>query len=303
MTILFVGLGNMGLPMAINLQEAGHDVVAYDTSSSAAQAAADAGITFAHDLLDAAQSANTVILMLPTSAIVEKVLHDGGLQAALPRGATIIDMGSSNPMDTRRLAEAAIADGLHYLDAPVSGGVVGAKAGTLTIMVGGEEPHAARVIELVQPLGSSIRRVGPVGAGHALKALNNLLSATHLLVSSEALLAGHEFGLDYDVMLEVLNTSSGRSGSTEVKWPKFVLPGTYDSGFSMSLMAKDMGIAVDLEESLGWESPLSGYATRLWKQAADEMPPGADHTEIVEWLRTVHQDRHSVGQPDDKIGA
>jgi 3-hydroxyisobutyrate dehydrogenase len=301
MTILFVGLGNMGLPMATRLREAGNDVVAFDTSPAAAAAGSSAGVAFTNDLLTAAATADTVILMLPTSAIVEQVLHAGGLQSALPAGATIIDMGSSNPMDTRRLAQLAAERGLHYVDAPVSGGVAGAKDGKLTIMVGGPEEDAERVVELVQPLGSSIRRVGPIGAGHALKALNNLLSATHLLVSSEALLAGQEFGLDYDVMLEVLNTSSGRSGSTEVKWPKFVLPGTYDSGFAMGLMTKDMGIAVSLEESLGWDSPLSEFATRLWQQATEEMPPGTDHTAIVEWLRQRHEDRLRVGQSDDTI--
>lgn len=286
--VTFVGLGNMGRPMALRLMAAGFEVSGFDASADARAAASEAGITVVEELSQAASSTDVLILMLPTSTIVDRVLVGDGILDQLPSGAMVVDMGSSNPMDTRRLAALAAAGGRGFLDAPVSGGVGGAVAGTLTIMIGGDPSDVLALEPAFAAMGSQVRRVGPVGAGHALKAINNLLSATHLLASSEALLFGHEFGLDYTTMLEVINTSSGRSGSTEAKWPKFVLPGTYDSGFGLALMTKDMKIAVDLGHQLGWNTPLSDASAALWVRATQEMPPGADHTEIVEWLRNVH---------------
>ncbi len=286
--ISFVGLGNMGLPMALRLQAAGYHVRGFDASPAARAAAADRGLSVVDSVGDAAPATDVLILMLPTSANVELVLVEDGVLELLPQGATVVDMGSSNPMETRRLASVAAGRSRVLVDAPVSGGVGGARAGTLTIMVGGESGDVEPLRPLLDAMGSQVRHVGPVGAGHALKALNNLLSATHLLVSSEALLVGHEFGLDYEAMLDVINTSSGRSGSTEAKWPKFVLPGTYDSGFSLALMAKDMRIAVGLAEALGWDTALADAATALWSRAAEEMSAEADHTAIVEWLKQGH---------------
>jgi 3-hydroxyisobutyrate dehydrogenase len=286
--VTFVGLGNMGRPMAQRLAVAGFEVSGFDASPDARDAAMSSGIAVVDRLNDAASTTDILILMLPTSAIVERVLITDGILELLPVGAVVVDMGSSNPMESRRLAGLAAKDGRAFVDAPVSGGVGGAVAGSLTIMIGGSSDDVDPLHPVFEAMGSQIRHVGPVGAGHALKAINNLLSATHLLVSSEALLVGHEFGLDYASMLEVINSSSGRSGSTEAKWPKFVLPGTYDSGFGLALMAKDMNIAIDLGHQLGWSTPLSDASTALWVQASNDMPPGADHTQIVEWLKTRH---------------
>jgi 3-hydroxyisobutyrate dehydrogenase len=130
-----------------------------------------------------------------------------------------------------------------------------------------------------------VRHVGDVGAGHALKALNNLMSAAHLLASSEAILAGERFGLDPAVMLDAVNGSSGRSGSTENKWPNYVLPETYDSGFTAGLMVKDIRIALGLAEATGAPSQLAARTVELWGRAVEQLGPGADHTEIVRWLR------------------
>lgn len=287
-TITFVGLGNMGRPMSRNLRAAGYDVLGYDVDESAREASMAEGIVVADTLDEAVSPANVLILMLPTSAIVTDVLVAQGVLDALPAAATIIDMGSSDPVVTRKLASMAQASGRAFVDAPVSGGVGGAVSGNLTIMAGGDADEVEAIRPILEILGGRVTHVGPVGAGHALKAINNLLSATHLLVSSEALLVGHEFGLSYEAMLEVINGSSGKSGSTENKWPKFVLPGSYDSGFSLALMAKDMTIAVSLAEALGWTSALSKASTSLWQQAVRETAPGTDHTAIVEWLRHQH---------------
>jgi 3-hydroxyisobutyrate dehydrogenase len=281
-TIAFLGLGNMGGPMSALLVRAGFRVQGYDPAEPARQALADAGGVPAGDLAGAVRDAAVVVLMLPNSDVVEATVHDAGFVVA--RGTTVIDMSSSEPMRTRALAAELADRGITFLDAPVSGGVTRARTGKLTIMTGGEPADLARVEPILACLGSTTR-AGGVGSGHAVKALNNLLSATHLLVTSEAILAGERFGLDPATMLSIFNSSSGRSGSTENKWPSFILPGTYDSGFGLRLMLKDMRIAAGLAGQVGGPAPLGQAAVELWAQAAEALDPSADHTEIVNWLR------------------
>ncbi len=278
----FIGLGRMGAPMAARLVRAGHRVRGYDPVDAARAALADQGGVAVASAAEAA--AEVVVLMLPDSDVVEAVLFEAGLADALPAGALVIDMSSSAPTRTQDVARRLVDRGLVLVDAPVSGGVAGAVAGTLTIMLGGPDDAAARATAIVETLGA-VRHVGPVGAGHAVKALNNLLSATHLWATSEAILVGERFGLDPATMLEAINTSSGRSGSTQKKWPDFVLPGTFDSGFSLALMLKDMRIASDLAHQLGMPVELGDAAVRRWADARDGLPVDADHTEIVRWLR------------------
>lgn len=280
----FIGLGHMGIPMSRRLLAAGHNVVGYDPNTAAIQRAGDAGISVAAELVDVTRDANVLILMLPNSAVVEKVLLEDDLLKHLPTGSVVIDMGSSKPSSTKKLAGLAAAQGIGYVDAPVSGGVAGAEAGTLTIMVGGADADVEQVRELLALVGAKVTHLGAAGAGHALKALNNLMSATHLLVSSEALIVGQEFGLDINVMLDAVNSSSGRSGSTEVKWPKFIVPGTFDSGFGLSLMLKDLRIAVELARESGLPSRLGEAAVALWAAAETALPPGSDHTRIATWV-------------------
>jgi 3-hydroxyisobutyrate dehydrogenase len=296
MDIAFFGLGNMGWPMARRLHEAGHTVRCYDPSPEARARAESAGLSTLSDATEAASS-DVVLLMLPNSDVVEAVLLRDGLLAAMPAGSTVVDMSSSRPASTRTLAEKAGARRVRYVDAPVSGGVIGAESGNLTIMVGGAAEDVAALKPVLDALGNKVMDVGPPGAGHALKALNNLMSATHLLVSSEALLAGREFGLDVQVMLDAINTSSGRSGSTEVKWPKYVVTGRYDSGFGAALMLKDMGIALDLATELGVPAPLTTSAVALWRQAVAALPPGADHTAIVQWLENERTEQAGTARP------
>ncbi|MCE3551408.1 NAD(P)-dependent oxidoreductase [Pseudonocardia sp. RS11V-5] len=282
--VAFVGLGRMGLPMAGNLVAAGYPVTGSDLSEAARSALTEAGGVAEADPLRAVDGADVVVLMLPDSRVVDVLLFDTGVLAALPGGTLVVDMGSSEPEATRRIAELAAKSGVAYVDAPVSGGVSGARAGSLTIVAGGADADVARARPLLEVLGSRVLHVGPAGAGDAVKALNNLLSATHLLVTSEAMLVARRFGLDVGQVLDAINTSSGRSGSTEKKWPDFIVPETYDSGFGLRLMVKDMGIAVALAESTGVPSPLSHDALALWKRAADDLPENADHTEIARWL-------------------
>ena len=284
-TIGFAGLGRMGQPMASRLAEAGYRIIGFDVSQAARDAwSARAGCPSAGSVSDLATEADAVILMLPDSAVVTNVLIQQGLLGRMRRGSVIIDMSSSVPPQTRELAGTAADLGLSYVDAPVSGGVSGARQGTLTIMVGGEAAAVSRVRGPLDVLGARVLHVGASGAGHAIKALNNLLSATHLLITSEAMAAAARFGLDVPTALEAINSSSGRSGSTENKWPNFILTGSFDSGFALSLMIKDMRIALQLIESTGGEADLAAASLRIWEEAQCTLAPDADHTEIARWL-------------------
>jgi 3-hydroxyisobutyrate dehydrogenase len=278
----FVGLGNMGTPMAARLAGAGYRVQGYDVSEQAVRSWAERaeGACPAASLDAAAAGAAAVILMLPGSAVVRGVL-DG---LVLAPGTVVVDMSSSEPLVTRELAAEIVRAGATLVDAPVSGGVTGAVSGRLTIMAGGAPADIERVRPLLDVLGARIVRCGDVGAGHAVKALNNLLSATHLLATSEAMTAAAAFGLDVPTVLAAINTSSGRSGSTENKWPNFIVPRTFDSGFSLRLMVKDMRIGLGLAEAAGTPAALSAAATGLWAEAAQALPADADHTEIARWL-------------------
>lgn len=277
----FIGLGNMGVPMVANLVRSGHPVVAFDVAADARARADAVGALVAPTARDVATAADTIILMLPNSTIVTDVVH--GLAGALGGSTRLVDMSSSEPLRTRELAGELATAGVRMVDAPVSGGVAGAEAGRLTIMAGGDSADVAAVEPVLEVLGRVVR-VGPVGAGHAVKALNNLLSATHLWITAEAMTAGERFGLDPAVMLEVFNGSSGRSGSTETKYPRYILPGSFDSGFGLRLMLKDMQIATRLAEQVGAPSVLGEHAVERWDSAARALDPGADHTRIAAWV-------------------
>jgi len=236
---------------------------------------------------EVAREAAVVILMLPGSLEVEAVLLEQRLLTALSARTLLVDMSSSEPAPTRALAVRAGECGVTLLDAPVSGGVRGAVQGALTIMVGGPPDACEAITPLLRCLGSRVVRCGEAGSGHAVKALNNLMSAAHLLASSEAIQIGQAFGLDPRVILDVVNGSSGRSGSTMTKWPDFILTGTYDSGFRLRLMVKDMRIALGLAESAGVSARLNSAALELWSQAEQALPEDADHTEIARWLEAT----------------
>ena len=301
----FVGLGNMGIPMTQRLVAAGYHVRGYDTAQRALDAfaghAGPGSATPVCELAAAGHGADAVILMLPNSDIVERVVLGrlvsepatagagggrpaGGLLGSLPAGAAIIDMSSSDPARTRLRAGQVAAAGVTLIDAPVSGGVSGARAGTLTVMVGGPAATVERFRPMLEAIGKRVVHAGDAGAGHAVKALNNLMSAAHLLASSEALIAGRRFGLDPAVMLEIINGSSGRSGSTENKWPNYVLTEKYDAGFSAGLMVKDIRLALAIEHATGVPAVASEAVVAVWEEALAELPPDADHTAIARWL-------------------
>lgn len=284
--ILFVGLGRMGTPMVKRLSNAGFDTRGHDVSKDALSAAREHGIAVADSLKEGLAGADLLILMLPDSDAVEEVFDSAAVQSWLGAGAMVVDMSSCDPLRTVQLASRAAQRGACFVDAPVSGGVVGAQEGRLTIMAGGAGADIDRLIPVLKPLGT-VKRTGSVGSGHAVKALNNLLSAASLLASSEALLVGERFGVAPEVLLDVVNSSSGRSFSTEFKWPNYVLPQTFNSGFSLSLMVKDAQLALDLARNVGLPTPLAEAVVTQWRRAAEVLPKGADHTEISKFAGLI----------------
>lgn len=283
--IAFVGLGNMGAHMSRRLVESDYRVVGFDLREDAGLALAQAGGTVAASAAQAVAGAGIVILMLPNSTAVEAVLGEAAMLDGLGRDTIVVDMGSSEPTSTRRLALELAERGVTLIDAPVSGGVGGAAAGTLTIMAGGPEAVVVQVSSILAALGTWLR-VGDTGAGHALKSINNLLAAVQLLATAEGLAIGRRFGLDPEVMIATINAASGRSAASEVKFPRYVLPETYDSGFALRLMLKDMRIATSLAAELGIGAALGDRAVQVWSRAATDLGPTADQTEIARWALT-----------------
>lgn len=291
MSVGFVGLGHMGAPMARRVAEAGVEVTGYDASDAARDAS---GLTTSAKLSEVARTCETVILSLPSSDVVDVVVSE---LFAEPNSAVkiIVDTSSSVPERTQALAATAAGHGIAFVDAPVSGGVPRAVDGTLTVMVGGSEADVERVRPILEAIGSRIWRVGPSGAGHAVKALNNLLSAAHLLTSCEALLAAESFGVDPTTFVEVVNTSSGRSGSTELKLPRYVIPQSWTSGFSAALLDKDARIAAQLVEGAGLQGSLGSLVAARWADLTALLEPGADHTEIIRPMQS-EADRWATGE-------
>jgi 3-hydroxyisobutyrate dehydrogenase len=284
----FIGIGNMGLPMARRLVEGGYDVVGYDVAPQARDKLVAAGGRAAAELEAAVAEATIVITMLPNSKIVRQVVE--AARPHSPRDAIVIDMSTSEPLETQRLGKELAADGRVLIDAPVSGGVKRAIDGTLAIMAGGD----AAVIDAVEPalrrMGTSIFRTGLLGSGHAMKALNNYLSGIGLVAAVEAVEIGRRFGLDPGLMVDVLNVSTGRNNATENKKKQQVLSQAFASGFTNALMAKDIRIASDLAQSLGVTAPLIGQVAALWDAVAEEAG-AADHTAVGRYLGSAGQDR------------
>lgn len=292
----FIGLGNMGLPMAANLQAAGYEVVAFDRSPTAlAIAVANHDVKPAGSPSTVAESVDIVITMLPTDRAVHETVHgDVGLLTGRPEGLFMLDMGSSSVESTRRLGTVLRRHHGYLVDAPVSGGVGRARDGSLSIMVGGDQDDIGRCEEILAVLGSRVHRTGGLGTGHAMKALNNLLSALGLLAAMEVLLIGERSGLDPKVMLEVLNTSSGRNHATQHKVDTFILSRTYDSGFSLDLMVKDLhhaaGLASDVDKT---NLALTSAGVTAWEEALASLGPGHDHTEVARWVRRLCEGSHA----------
>jgi 3-hydroxyisobutyrate dehydrogenase len=280
-TVGLVGVGALGSAVASRIAGAGFELLIYDCDGDRAGAVAEAVGARAIAAPAGLSDASVVVLLLPDSSAVEGVvLGDDGLLTLLRPGSFVLDMGSSDPRSTVAIAQTASEAGLEYVDSPVSGGVSRARAGDLAIMFGGSASQLELLRPLLRTVGSTVVETGAVGSAHAMKALNNLLSAIGLVGALEVVEVGRRFGLDPRAMLDVLNRSSGKNNATEAKIAQYVLNETYSAGFALRLMLKDVRTAISLARELDAATPLGDACLEIWAAAADVLPPDADHTQV-----------------------
>jgi 3-hydroxyisobutyrate dehydrogenase len=283
--ISFIGIGRMGECMAANLARAGFALRLYDLDHERAATVAGRIGADANKSLAEIADCDVLITMLPTSNDVQQVLlrEEGGafLKQAKP-GTIVVDMGSSEPTTTRETGAVLAEVGIAMVDAPVSGGVMRAEDGTLTIMVGSDDERAVeQVMPVLEVMGGQIFRVGRLGAGDAMKAANNYAAAATYVATAEALSMGKRFGLDPAQMVEIINLSTGRSFVSELVMKEHVVTGAYATGFGLALLTKDVAIAARLGEELGLEAPLSELVHERMKLAVEHCKEGADHSEAI----------------------
>jgi len=283
-----VGLGNIGEPVCRQLLAAGYEVRIHDADPDAASKLEDTTAEPADNLQALASAADVVLLSLPNSDVVEEVvLGEGGLLEGLSSGKVLIDTSSSKPSSTRSIAEKLAEGGVEMLDAPVSGGVLRAREGKLSVMVGGEREVFERHEEILSSFGEKVFHVGGHGAGHLVKALNNLLSATTLASACEAALLAGKAGISPETFVEVINASNGRSYSTEVKFPNYVLDRSFDDGFALGLMNKDVGIALEAAAEMDFPMRVGHVVRELWQTAAEAGYGPEGHTSIFAFLEDL----------------
>ncbi len=282
-TVAFLGLGSIGTPMARHLAVPEFTLAVWNrTAAKAADFAAAHKVRTAATPADAARGADIVITCLPTSREVEALL-DGpdGLMATMHAGAILVDCTSGDPSTSRRIAARLAAAGIGFLDAPVSGGVAGAEIGTLTVMVGGDAALLERAMPALDAFGEKIVHCGPVGAGHALKAVNQALLAVHIWSLGEGLAALTRVGVSPSVALDVLNASSGRSNTSQNLFPQRVIGRVFPRTFRLALLDKDVGIAAQMAREQKVPSPILQLTAELMSIAHHALGEEADHVEAV----------------------
>jgi 3-hydroxyisobutyrate dehydrogenase len=291
-TIGFIGLGNMGLPMARNLVNAGHAVAGFDVSEHSADRLAADGGTRANSLADACKQAEIVITMLPAGAQVREVyLGAGGVLSAVAPGTLLIDSSTIDVETARDVAQAAQGKGLAMIDAPVSGGVAGAQVATLTFMVGGSDDAFARARPVLEKLGKTIVHAGGPGNGQAAKICNNMILGASMIVVSEAFLLAEKLGLDAQKLFDISSKSSGQCWSMTSYCP---VPGPvpaspanrdYQAGFTAAMMLKDLKLAQDAARATRAATPLGAGAAAVYEQFVESGDGGVDFSGIIRYLR------------------
>jgi 3-hydroxyisobutyrate dehydrogenase len=283
--------------MAARLLGAGFDLAVCDARPGLAERfAGEVGGQAAGSPAEVARDADAVITILPTSKQVAEVVT--GMREALAPGVLVIEMSSGAPGVTRQLANELLGKGIGLVDAPVSGGVSRARTGELAIMAGGETAALDRADPVLRAMSTSIHRCGGVGAGQAMKALNNLVSAGGFLIGIEALLIGQRFGLDPALMVDVLNASTGMNNSTQKKFKQFVLSRRFDSGFGLDLMIKDLGIALEVGRETSTPTPFAALCRELSASAGALLGPGEDHTALARFSEQLVGE--ALGRQDQK---
>lgn len=277
-----IGLGNMGAGMALSAARAGLKVTGFDPATTSRQALLDAGVALVDDIAALSAQADVIVLSLPTSDIVEKVvLGEGGLLAQARAGQIVLDTSTADPASTARIAQALQGSPLRLVDGPVSGGPKAAHSGAMTMLLGGEVADIEALTPVLEALTAKRVHVGPVGAGHSAKLFNNLLCGINLIAAGEAIRVAKAAGLDVEQILKGVNAGSGRSGVTEVNCPTWILNDAFNSGFTMKLMRKDLRLAAAMIEQSGAGAPLSREALRLWADSAASVDDAEDFNRIV----------------------
>ncbi len=268
MEIGFIGLGNMGKPMAKNLCKAGYSLIVNDLNREAVAELVAMGAQEAQTPAGLAKNVDVLITMLPNEAIVRQVImgETGVLQGAA-EGLCLIDMSSVSPEFSRQMAANAEKQGLAYMDAPVSGGVKGAEGGRLTIMVGGKESVIQKCRPVLEVLGEKIYEVGAIGSGDAVKMINNMLLAVNMAAAAEAFVLGQKIGLDPQKMLDIIGESSGSSYALQAKMPNFVFKGEFAPGFMIDLQQKDLELAIQSAKKQQVPFFMAALAQQVYSQA------------------------------------
>lgn len=292
MQIGVIGCGNMGGGMVRRLLAQGQSVVCFDPDEATLSGMALAGATTAPTAAALARQAQIVILSLPKAAIVTAVMAE--VSPAIQAQTIVLDTSTSEPATSQAMSAIGESCGYVFVDGPVSGGPVAANAGTMTMLLGGAHSAIETLRPVLDILTAKTVYVGGSGAGHAAKIANNMLCAANLVLVAEALRLGAASGVEPASLLEGINAGSGRSGVSEVNFPKWVLNGAFDSGFTMGLMRKDVGLALDLAKTSGVDLP--GFATiaDLWINGANNVPDTADFNEIVTCTEMTAKGLHDV---------
>jgi len=294
----FIGLGIMGSPMAGHLAAAGYGLTVFDANAATTQAVADRlgpEVVAAASPSQVAAASDIVMTMLPNGRVVREVaLGADGLKAGFRAGALLLDTSSSEPWLTKETAEELRKVGVGMVDAPVSGAQWGAEAAELVFMVGGAEQDVARILPLLEIMGRKTFHLGPVSAGHAMKCINNSITATTLTATTEGLVAGQRYGLDAATMVDVLNESTGGSWVARTHFHKRIFSRAFDDPFKLELMLKDVGIQIDLAKQLGIPVPLAALTEQLWQMANHAAGAGASISEFVRWVEN-HTDTQLRG--------
>jgi 3-hydroxyisobutyrate dehydrogenase len=294
----FVGLGVMGRPMASHLARAGHPLQLYDIAPGVARglAATLPNAVAAPSPAALAAASDIVVTMVPNGEVVRSlVVGDDGLLQGFAPGSLLLDTSSAEPWLTEQTAKSLAERGVAMVDAPVSGAEWGAQAAELVFMVGGAEADLDRVRPLLERMGKAVFHVGGLGAGHAMKCLNNLITSVNLLALSEGLALGKRYGLDPEAMVDVLNVSTGMSWVAQTHIRQRVISRRFDDPFKLALMVKDIGIAMALARATATPAPLSEQAERMWRAAAAAASPDASVSELVRWVERASGTEISAG--------
>jgi 3-hydroxyisobutyrate dehydrogenase-like beta-hydroxyacid dehydrogenase len=279
----FIGVGNMGGPMALNLVAAGHRLVVNDTRPEALAPFGNK-IQVASSPAEVASEAEIVMVSLPRPEIVHAVVFGENGIASGAKRKIFVDLSTTGPRVAREIAAELKRRGVVALDAPVSGGVAGAVKGTVAVMLSGSKPEADRVTPILAPVGKVFYIGAEPGMGQTMKLINNLLSATAQAATAEAMVMGVKFGLDPNTMIEVLNAGTGRNTATEAKFPNDILPRRFHGGFALGLMVKDLKLALDTAEGLHVPMWIGQAVKQLWLYAEGKGGPDQDSTELIKHL-------------------